>query len=340
MSSQKPSNTLGLSDLHRHLDALEKEHQWLLKQIKRKQTELNNFVEQMRSLATEVFQKGSPLFNKMTTLNEEIHGLFVEVLSRPKLGKKARKDIEKIYQNLQMTGIISPILSEEEETADEDLDDLFEEHEQEERSDYFSSDYDENEAPYPRTREETRQIRKTFLKLAEIFHPDKVTDAETQMRHEEVMKEINKAYQDGDMAKLLEIEQKYQAGQVIDINSTDDLTRHCEQLNQHNVLLKNQYDTLLDELKWVKRSPEGAMVSDYRKAKKEGGNLIEQMLEETEEEIKVVEEIRDFVKNFRDKKITLKAFLKGPESIEDEAEDLMDILLSEYFDAPIRVIRF
>jgi hypothetical protein len=45
------------------------------------------------------------------------------------------------------------------------------------------------------------------------------------MRHTEIMKEINKAYQEGDLARLLEIERRYQVGETIDSNSEDDLTR-------------------------------------------------------------------------------------------------------------------
>jgi hypothetical protein len=63
------STTLALSDLH-ILSSLEKEHHSLLKQTKRKRTELNNFVEQMRSLPTEIFQKATPIFKKIADLNQ------------------------------------------------------------------------------------------------------------------------------------------------------------------------------------------------------------------------------------------------------------------------------
>ena len=44
---------LALSDLHLQLQGLEKEHESLLKQIKRKRTELNNFVEKIRKFQSE-----------------------------------------------------------------------------------------------------------------------------------------------------------------------------------------------------------------------------------------------------------------------------------------------
>ena len=52
---QKATSTLSLSTLHERFQALEKEHQWFLKQIKRKRTEVNNFVNQMRNIALEMY---------------------------------------------------------------------------------------------------------------------------------------------------------------------------------------------------------------------------------------------------------------------------------------------
>ncbi len=67
------STPLALSELHIRLEVLEKEHQSLLKQIKRKRTELKNFVEQMRSLATEIFHRATPSLKKLSDLDREIH---------------------------------------------------------------------------------------------------------------------------------------------------------------------------------------------------------------------------------------------------------------------------
>ncbi len=51
------TSSLGLSSFHEHHRILEEKHQWLLKQIKRKRTELKNFMEQMGTLGTEIFQQ-------------------------------------------------------------------------------------------------------------------------------------------------------------------------------------------------------------------------------------------------------------------------------------------
>jgi hypothetical protein len=323
---------LALSDLHLQLEGLEKEHQSLLKQIKKKRTELNNFVEKMRSLATEVFHRVSPNMQTMAELDAEIHALFAEILNTRKMGKQTQKNIQSLYRSLQMGGIISykPIEEEEEDDDDEELDELFEDNDSQEnhqRRRLFWEAEQDSESPTVARTDESRKIRQTFLRLAEIFHPDKVKDNETQMTHTEIMKEINKAYQDGDLARLLEIERKYEVGETIDNNSEDDLSRRCRNIEQHNQILKNQYEKLKQELRLAKNTPEGSMVADYKKAAKQGIDCIELMLETIQSQTKIVAEIRDFVQDFKDKKITIKEFLAGPESLRSVQEDMMEELL-------------
>jgi quinol monooxygenase YgiN len=321
---------LALSDLHLQLEGLEKEHQSLLKQIKKKRTELNNFVEKMRSLATEVFHRVSPNMQTMAELDAEIHALFAEILNTRKMGKQTKKNIESLYRSLQMGGIISYKPIEEEDDDDEELDELFEDNDSQEnhqrRRQFWEAEQD-SESPTVARTDESRKIRQTFLRLAEIFHPDKVKDNETQMTHTEIMKEINKAYQDGDLARLLEIERKYEVGETIDNNSEDDLSRRCKNIEQHNQILKNQYEKLKQELRLAKNTPEGSMVADYKKAAKQGIDCIELMLETIQSQTKIVAEIRDFVQDFKDKKITIKEFLAGPESLRSVQEDMMEELL-------------
>ena len=84
------STTLALSEMH-ILSSLEKEHHSLIKQTKRKRTELNDFVEQMRSLATEIFQKATPSFKKIADLDQENYAVFNEILTTTKFRKQTKK---------------------------------------------------------------------------------------------------------------------------------------------------------------------------------------------------------------------------------------------------------
>ena len=325
--------TLALSELHILAESLEKEHQWLLKQIKRKRTELKNFVEQMRSVATQTFHRGAPVFQQLMEIDKEIHTLFEEILTGRKMGKKTRQYVLEIYQQLQFSGMVSPKSMDEDEEESPELDELFETQEGQENffQDFATESGEERQDFFSEStrNKDSKKIRQTFLRLAEIFHPDKVTDSETQMRHTEIMKEINRAYQEGDLARLLEIEQQQDAKEIIDSNSESDLSRKCKKLEQHNEFLKNQYENLKQELRLAKNTPEGGMVADYRKAAKTGIDPIEQMLTEVEEQMQMVQEIRDFVKNFRDKKVSVKEFLRGPECLRNLRQSAMEELLEE-----------
>ena len=291
---QNDTTLLALSSLHNRRANLDKEHQWLLKQIKRKRTELNNFVERMSSLTINVFQRCDPELQIFTKIDREIHNLFAEITSNIKLGKKSRKNITEFYYQLQLYGLISPQIQ---SARDEDDGEFY----------TFEPPESEPQADC------SRNIRQVFLSLAGIFHPDKVKDEATQILHTEIMKEINRAYKESDLARLLEIEQEYNLSEIIDSSNEDDLNRICNRIEQQNQLLKNQYESLKQELRSVKNSPEGLMFSDYRKAAKTGVDTIDKMLEQVKSEIEILTAIRDFVREFRDNKITIKEFLRGHE---------------------------
>jgi hypothetical protein len=329
------TTTLAPSTVHIRLEGLETQHQRLLTQIKKKRTELNNFVEQMRSIATQIYHRTTPKFQKINALDEEIHTLFNEILTKKKLGKQSKHKIEQIYHNLQVAGIIS----QKDDEEDTEFDELFECNEQEENQiphEYRQQQYQtqpEVESPSATRTDESKKIRSYFLRLAEIFHPDKATDNETQMRHTEIMKEINKAYQEGDLARLLEIEKKHEVGESIDSNSEDDLTRKCIRLEQQNEFLKNQYETLKQELRSFKNTPEGAIVSECKKVKKKGFDPIDEISLKIESQIKFISEIRDYVKDFNSAKMTIKEFLKGPAVLsslnQSMIEDFLEQMLEE-----------
>jgi len=332
VAAANTQTTLALSSLHLRLEGLEEEHEKLLKKIQRKRKELDNFVEQVRTIAVELFSRTHPPLEKIHEISGEIHEIFQEIFDKKKLSDKNKKKVQQVYVNLMMAGIITPKPRDEEDEDEEDEDNFFDE-EDDEDFDSYSEEYEEPDEPRQsqtsKIKDENRQIRQTFLRLAEIFHPDKASDPETQMHNTEIMKEINKAYQDRDFARLLELEKKYVDGKNIDLDSSDDLTRRCEVLARTNLLLKEQYEAILAELKIAKRTPEGEMVMDYRRAKREQVDMVDVMVEKLEQQIGFTEEIRDFVKDFRDNRISLKEFLEGPECERDMRQRMMEDFLSE-----------
>ncbi|MEO3704747.1 hypothetical protein [Trichormus azollae] len=103
-------------------------------------------------------------------------------------------DIESLYLNLQMKGIISTKSTHAEEDGKyPELDELFENPEAEEnktnrnRHQYWDSQKEIQSTSASRT-EDSRKILQTSLKLAEVFYPDKLQYSETHKSHTEIMK--------------------------------------------------------------------------------------------------------------------------------------------------------
>ena len=339
-STASESRSLGLSSFHERHRILEEEHQWLLKQIKRKRSELKNFLEQMQSLGREIAEKASPIYQQMIALDSQMHFLFEEILTKRKWGKKSLKELRSLYQSLQLMGLLSPKFDGEEEEDRMGRDSSNQEYSSDPEEDDFSKE-DRNARDNPqgdseKLLEETqiksppsRSMRETFLKLASMFHPDKVTDNEKQEYHNEMMKEVNRAYEEGDIARLLEIERQHHLQEEIELNQTNqsEIERKCHRREKDNQLLKEQYEKLKKEVRIARKSPEGEIVKEYRACQKEEIDMVSEMVKEMESQIEYIESIRDFVRDFRDKKITLKEFLAGPAIVEEEEEEEMEEML-------------
>lgn len=330
------SDELAISDLRIRLEFLERDNEKLLKQIEKKRTELSNLLDRIREIGVEVAQRSAPVLKQLLELDEKIHAVFTEIFTKRKLGKQTRKNINRIYHTLQMSGLISPSkISYEDADEAEEWNDSDDEWDPEE---FFGrgarSPFNSEPEPPSIDRDEQKKIRQLFLRLADVFHPDKVSDDQDREYHTEVMKELNQAYQAGDLAKLLAIEKQHQMGELIDQNSEDDLTRRCARIEQENEFLNSQFANLKQEIREAKSTPQGSMVAEYKKLTKKGLDPIGEMVSETEEQIEAITELYQFVTDFRDKKMTIKDFMKGPSFFQQmqqvSAEELLMQLFSQF----------
>ncbi len=304
------SDGLAPSDLRIRLESLEKDNEKLLKQIEKKRSELNNLLAKIQEIGIEITQRSAPILQQLLELDEKIHAVFAEIFNGRKLGKQTRKSIEQIYATLQMAGMISFRSLDTDPDADEETDDEWD------AEDFFGGQHRSDFEPEPESpkmdRDELKKIRQTFLRLADVFHPDRTRDDEDREYRTEVMKEINQAYESGDLAKLLAIEKKYQMGETIDRDNEDELVRRCAQIEQENAFLNSQFDNLKQEIRQTKNTPQGSIVTEYKKMTKHGIDPIGEMVAETESQIKVIAELYQFTVDFRDRKMTIKDFMKGP----------------------------
>ena len=335
ISANTTNNELGLSDLRLRLNFLEKENSKLIKQIESNRTKLNNLNDSIKEVGIQIAQRVAPFRQKILELDEQIHAVFQEILTGRKLGKKSRKDIESVYYHLQIDGVISPKHLPMESDLFENIFEKDADSEDEPNWDGYrghSSQQFVEDIPKP-DRDELKKIRQLFLRLADSFHPDKVTDDAEKEYRTEIMKEINLAYQDGDLARLLAIEKQQELGAIIDRDSSDDLTRHCAKVEAENTYLKDQLETIKRQLKLTKKTQQGEMTAFFKKITKYGGDPMGEALHEIESQISVIEQMYQFVVDFRDRRITIKEFLRGPEALRPQQmseEELMLEFLSQF----------
>ena len=315
-------STLAISELRIGLEFLERENYQLLGKIEKKRTELNNLLNRIREIGVEVSQRSAPILQQLLELDRQLHELFAEILAGKKLGKQTRKNIERVYANLQDAGLISPHYDLTNDPDSEDFDPEasagcpdWEWSEHQERS-----QFEANESVKP-DRDELKKIRQIFLRLAEVFHPDRTADPELLAYHTEVMQEINQAYQSGDLAKLLAIEKKHQLGVIIDRDDRHDLLQRYQQIERENEFLKSQFEQLKLELRLTKNTQQGSMVTEYQKLSKAGYDPIGELVTQTQSQVETITEVYQFVLNFRDRRITVKDFIKGPPSFQQLSEE-------------------
>src|SRR4051812_40189461 len=110
MGSQKATafaNAIGFSRPPERLLGLLRQHDRLLADVTRKRKTLERAREEIARVAAEVARRLEPIIEESRQIDAEVHGLFAELLDRPKLSKRARRAIRRVYDDLQDEGVLS-----------------------------------------------------------------------------------------------------------------------------------------------------------------------------------------------------------------------------------------
>ena len=149
--------------------------------------------------------------------------------------------------------------------------------------------------------QEQKDIRKIFVKLSNKFHPDRARTEKEAKEFHEMQQKLNSAYQNGDIQTLLEME-RLLLTEEIDLLSdpkaytVDVLQQAIERLEKELSFIENQILRVRQEIKNLKNSDLGDMLTGLRKAKREGYS-IDDSIEEMEQGIKMFTEMRDALKD-------------------------------------------
>lgn len=337
---ERPTQALGHAQPSARLERLAAEHERLRKQVLRRRRELERLEADIREIGSEMGARAVPFIEETLRLDAAIHTAFADILARKKLSRSAREHIRTIYTILMQNGTISPPEYAKRyarqdgagpgEGADRGARPDGDAGPQD-GADAGAAGQDADESHRGRAAH-LRDLRKTFIALADVMHPDKVQCEEEKQARTEAMKELNQAYRDGDVARLLEIERAWNLQGKLEAGDEDEIERRCQAIERQNALLVDQFRALGKTLRLVRRSESGTMVAEVRQLRRQHDpDPVGALLEPVEAELEILRAMASFVQSFVNGEISLDQFLAGPTLPgyfeEEEEEPDFDALL-------------
>jgi hypothetical protein len=309
------------------LDGLQHEHERLLKEITKKRASREVVERDARDAQDALAAKVMPLREAFTKTLRELKTIFDTLLGpNSHLSKRDRARVRRVYARI--------------------LPDLAGENDAESARSASSSrpphfdpgaepEDDGSEAGYSAAKPDEKKagvLRALFRKIAVALHPDKVQDPKEREALTGIMKEVTRAYENGDVARLVEIERTWLAQEPIP-DREHDIARRVTELLAANKELRRQLRALTAELKELKQSIPGAAPARRGARKSSPSSEVDELIGQMERELGELRTIRDFAQSFADDEISLAEFMLGPPAPGDEGEDAFEQLLAEVLEA-------
>lgn len=312
------------------LEGLEQEHERLLREITKKRVTREVVERDARDAASSFAARLMPLREAYGTTLRELRALFEGLLGgESHLNKRDKARVRRLY------GRILPDLAQETEAeADAEARDASDFGGQTHWGDRSPRD-DAGEAGYSADKPSEKDaglLRALFRKLAVALHPDKVQDPKERETLTAVMKEVTRAYESRDVARLVEIERTWLAQAPVQERDVD-VTRRIAELLSANKELRRQLRALTAEVKEIKQSVPGLSTPRRRGSKANAPRSeVDEMIAQLERELGELRQLRDFTQRFADGDMSITEFLLGPELASDH-DDPFEQMLAEVLEA-------
>jgi hypothetical protein len=333
-------------------NALRLERQRLLGEIDRRRRELSKALAEIDLTKTEVDAALAPIAARQTDTEREIHALFAKLLAPGRLAKRKRAKVRQIYRTLQEIGLISPV---EEGPFGDSSDWVGDERGYEaedgdtgpfEGADSFGAPHGGFDFGAAQVRsanrlpddEKHRTLRTLFKRLVVTLHPDRARHADEVARRTAAMKEVTQAYESGDLAQLINLDERFTGGGMLGNVATT--PSQIDTLERIVADLKAQLRRQLDELRMVRRSDAFRAAKDLQRLRNAGEDPIGMLAEEEQGRLDDLVATRDFVAAFEESKMSFSDFVRGPslradgdDGVGPELDDMFDEMLAQLIDA-------
>lgn len=130
-------------------------------------------------------------------------------------------------------------------------------------------------------------LKELYRDLAKQIHPDLATDPDERKRREQIMAEVNRAYAAGDAERLQELFTEWQNSpesiQGDDLNS--ELKRTLRKIKQS----QSRLQSIEEQIQTLELTDLYQLLQKQEKVEKLGQNLLNQMAQQLEQQIKVAQ---------------------------------------------------
>ncbi|MBS2015328.1 MAG: J domain-containing protein [Deltaproteobacteria bacterium] len=280
--------TVPATGLTRHpstlrLEKLIRERDRLVAKVARAKRDHARFSERAEEAAGVVRSNVLPLLERHRAVSLEIRRLFAEILAKPRLSPGARKKVKGVLRQLE-----------------EEME-LGEETEAPARA--RPSGTAEVASASARGAEQGQSsLRAVFKRVALALHPDRASHDAERARRTELMKEVTSAYDEGDIAKLIDLEKTWTEPAPSEARgSEDEHARRCREIESVNRALRAQVAAITRELRALRRQRLGTLAVP-----------IDAVVATAERDLARLVATRDLVRSFRDGTISLRQFMLGP----------------------------
>lgn len=319
--------------LRLRLETLEKEHDKLLASIARKRAKVEINAERAERASQEVARLMSGLQERAQITAKNILVLFNSLLGpKSSLSKHKKKTVQSIFDEVRESLLLQELVSSGQSPAG-DGEQGFPGDPEDIPWDDAGPSYESvhETAPKP-SQKDSASLKALFKRLAVALHPDRSQDEREKAKRTQIMAEVTQAYEQTDLARLLDLEQLWLRQESPNRESDEALLARIERLLATNKELRRQLRALQKEDTRLRRNPAG--IVDPTGAVQLVPE-VQLVLDDLEVGVAEMEQIERHVQRFVDGEIGFGAFCKGPKVdtsvfLDGRASDLVDdALLNE-----------
>jgi hypothetical protein len=274
---------LALHEAAARAQLLLRERARLLRDVQRKKLQLAQVQEKAAQEARDAVTRVAPLMQRYQRLRHELTGIFAELLVEGRLTARARREVARLRSTLQLRGVLPPLAD------DDDPKRQLDEAPRRNGHTRGAAPSEPRVAGAQQVGQTRRSLREIFRSLARAMHPDQARHETDRQERTQRMKEATRAYEDGDLARLLELEGEWRNARA-GAAAGDSLAR-CHELEGINRELLKQIRSLTRRLRDAKRDARAEL----------RGRLPG---EQATFELDALQQIHEYLRRFRDGKLT------------------------------------